>query len=105
MVESSVATHRKFVGTAGLYCHIALRNPPFLRRNLDRILDRHEELLAISRGNVDGLEGDMSANERRDAGWDYPTTEMMEDLLKGQKPVLRLDALQIRKEGLAREQR
>ncbi|KAM0713673.1 hypothetical protein Q7P37_010635 [Cladosporium fusiforme] len=104
MVESSVATHRKFVGTAGLYCHIALRNPPFLRRNLDRILDRHEKLLAISRGNVDGLEGDMSANERRDAGWDYPTTEMMEDLLKGQKPVLRLDALQIRKEGLARVQ-
>jgi len=95
MVES-VATHRKFVGTASLYRHLAFRKPPFLQRNLNFVLDRHEQLLGISRG-VDGLEGEMSANSRRGSGWDYPTAEMMKDLLKGRKPVLRLDALQIRR--------
>jgi hypothetical protein len=38
----------------------------------------------------------MNANEKREAGWDYPTAEMLKDLLKGQKPMLRLDALQVR---------
>lgn len=101
MVESSVATHRKFVGTACLYRHIALRKPPFLRRNLDKVLGRHEKLLAASRGDFDALVEEMNANERRHAGWDYPTTEMMEDLLRGQKPVLRLEALQIRRQGFS----
>jgi len=96
MVEPSVATHRKFVGTACLYRHLALRQPPFIRRNLDRALDRHAELLAKSKGGVDAPERDMSANERREAGWNYPTKDMLENLLKGQKPTLRLDALQIR---------
>lgn len=96
MVEPSVAAHRKFVGTACLYRHLALRPPPFLRRNLERALNQHEKLLARSKGVVDELDGEMSANERRDAGWDYPTYEMMKDLVKGQKPTLRLDALQIR---------
>lgn len=97
MVEPSVATHRKFVGTACLYRHLASRQPPFLQRNLDRALDRHAELLARSRrGLVNAPEGEMSANERRQAGWDYPTAEMLKGLLKGQKPHLKLDALQIR---------
>jgi hypothetical protein len=96
MVAPSVAAHRKFVGTACLYRHLALRQPPFLQRNLDRALDRHAELLAKSKGAVDAPEREMSANERREAGWDYPTAEMLKDLLKGQKPTLRLDALQIR---------
>ncbi|KAK5120112.1 hypothetical protein LTR85_006593 [Meristemomyces frigidus] len=38
----------------------------------------------------------MVANERRSAGWDYPTNEMLEDLVKGEKPVLKIDALQLR---------
>lgn len=38
----------------------------------------------------------MSANEKREAGWDYPTAEMLKDLLKGQRPMLRLDALRVR---------
>jgi hypothetical protein len=97
MVEPSVAGHRKFVGTACFYRHLALRQPPFLQRNLNRALDRHAKLLAESRGTaVDVLEGEMSPNEKREAGWDYPTTEMMDDLQKGQRPILRLDALQIR---------
>jgi len=95
MVES-VATHRKFVGTASLYRHLAFRKPPFLQRNFNFVLDRHEKLLAISRG-VDGRGGEMSSNSRRKTAWDYPTAEMMKDLLKGRKPVLRLDALQIRR--------
>lgn len=101
MVEPSVAAHRKFVGTACLYRHLASRPPPFLRRNLDLALDRHAELLARSRGAAvaapaDATGGGMSANERREAGWDYPTAEMLKDLLKGQRPMLRLDALQVR---------
>jgi hypothetical protein len=97
MVEPSVAAHRKFVGTASLYRHLALGQPPFLQRNLNRALDSHAKLLAKSKGAVvDELEGEMSPNEKREAGWDYPTTEMMTDLMKGQKPMLRLDALQIR---------
>ena len=40
----------------------------------------------------------MSANEKREAGWDYPTAEMLKDLLKGQRPMLRLDALRLRHE-------
>jgi hypothetical protein len=108
MVEPSVAAHRKFVGTACLYRHLASRPPPFLRRNLDLALDRHAELLARSRGvgsvavvaDATGG-GEMSANEKREAGWDYPTAEMLKDLLKGQRPMLRLDALQIRHGGAA----
>ncbi|KAK4550616.1 hypothetical protein LTR36_000195 [Oleoguttula mirabilis] len=38
----------------------------------------------------------MVANERRSAGWDYPTNEMLQDLVKGEKPVLQIDALQLR---------
>jgi hypothetical protein len=95
MVES-VATHRKFVGTASLYRHLAFRKPPFLRRNLNFVLDQHEKLLRSPRG-VDGLEREMSSDPRKMTGWDYPTAEMMKDLLKGRKPVLRLDALQIRR--------
>lgn len=97
MVESAITTHRKFVGTACLYRHLALRKPPFLHRNLNFILERHEKLLAVSRGGA--VHGEMSANERRDVGWDYPTTEMLEDLLKGQKPVLNVDGLRIWRHG------
>jgi len=107
MVEPSVATHRKFVGTACLYRHLASRPPPFLRRNLDQALDRHAELLARLRSVVGSVvadatgRGEMSANEKREAGWDYPTAEMLKDLLKGQRPMLRLDALQVRHGGAA----
>lgn len=103
MVAPSVATHRKFVGTACLYRHLALRQPPFLQRNLDRALDQHEKILATSRAVVDAPEGEMSANERREAGWDYPTKDMLEGLMKGQKPSLRLEALQIRHNDTAEE--
>ena len=102
MVEPSVAAHRKFVGTACLYRHLASRPPPFLRRNLESALDRHAELLARSKGDAvvvspaDATGGGMSANEKREAGWDYPTAEMLKDLLKGQRPMLRLDALRVR---------
>ena len=113
MVEPSVAAHRKFVGTACLYRHLASRPPPFLRRNLDAALDRHAELLVRSQskkgvdsvgavgvvapavGVADAL-GEMSANEKREAGWDYPTAEMLKDLLKGRRPVLRMDGLRVR---------
>lgn len=113
MVESSVATHRKFVGTACLYRHLAERKPPFLVRNLYVALDRQEKLLAAEKLKcvVDGLDieadSEMSgfANERREAGWDYPTAEMMRDSLKGQKPVLKLDKLWMRRNGSDATQR
>lgn len=113
MIESSVATHRKFVGTACLYRQLAERKPPFLVRNLNLALDRQENLLAAEKlkGVVDGLgveaDSEMSgfANERREVGWGYPTAEMMRDLLKGQKPVLRLDRLWMRRIGSDATQR
>ena len=101
MVEPSVAVHRKFVGNACLYRHLALRRPPFLVRNVYKALDGFEKALAGSRGAAAGAvdepaDGEMSANERVRAGWNYPTKEMMEDLVKGQKPTLRLDNIRIR---------
>ena len=51
--------------------------------------------------SADATGGEMSANEKREAGWDYPTAEMLKDLLKGQRPMLRLDALQVRHGGAA----
>jgi hypothetical protein len=105
MVEPSVAAHRKFVGTACLYRHLASRPPPFLRRNLETALDRHAQLLARLKPKGDAVVAypadatagrGMSANEKREAGWDYPTAEMLKDLLKGQRPMLRLDALRVR---------
>lgn len=112
----SVATNRKFTGTACLYRHLALRKPPFLRRNLDVILDRHEKSLAASRkrasgglelerGEVNGMAMAALANEERESGWDYPTMEIMEGLLRGRKPVLRLGGLRVRREGGAGVQR
>jgi len=38
----------------------------------------------------------MVANQRNLAGWNYPTQAMLRGLLKGQKPTLRIDALQRR---------
>lgn len=106
MVEPSVAEHRKFVGNACLYRHLALRRPPFLARNVNQALDGFEKALAKSKGAVDEPpDGKMSANEKVRAGWNYPTPEMMKDLLKGQKPTLRLDGLQIRHSKTAEVQR
>jgi hypothetical protein len=87
----SVAEHRKFVGTACLYRHLALRKPPFLQRNVDFALERHATLLA---GAGVGGGREIRVNV---AGWEYPTAEMMKDLVKGQKPVLRVDGLQMRR--------
>jgi len=86
---------------------------------LDAALDRHAELLARSKKDAasvgvvatgvsvgvgaDAL-GEMSANEMREAGWDYPTAEMLKDLLKGRRPVLRMDGLRVRHgDGVASE--
>lgn len=104
MVESSVATHRKFVGTACLYRHLALRKPPFLGRNLDRALDWHEKSLALQKAGVVPaavVEREMEANVERDF---LPDADVMEELLKGRSPVLRLNGLQLRKRVNPRQQ-
>lgn len=109
MVEPSVAVHRKFVGNACLYRHLALRRPPFLVRNVHQALDGFERSLARSKGAAGAVDepadGEMSANERVRAGWNYPTKEMMEDLVKGQKPTLRLDGIRIRHSESAEAER
>lgn len=96
MVEQ--VAHRKLVGNACLYRELATRPRSFLRRNLNYILDKHEQDLLNTRA-VDAAEqnGEMIANEVRTAGWDYPTKEMLDDLMKGQRPVLKLDALHLRR--------
>ncbi|OQN99545.1 hypothetical protein B0A48_14687 [Cryoendolithus antarcticus] len=98
MVES--AAHRKLIGNAYLARELATRNPSFLRRNLRRALDGHKRDLAALRSKETGESGplhDMAATERRDAGWNYPTVAMLKDLVKGQKPVLQISGLQLRR--------
>ena len=92
MVEVA-ANHRKLVGNVCQYRKIGAPSL-FLKRNLNYILGSHERLLRQDSNEAPNEE--MIANERRTAGWDYPTKEMLQDLLKGQKPVLRVDSLQIR---------
>lgn len=67
----------------------------FLRRNLRSVLDRHESELLRQNSDAPHLSKDMIANERRRIGWDYPTTDMLDDLARGHKPVLTIEALQI----------
>lgn len=71
--------------------------PRFLRRNLRDILDSHEKLL---RRNPDEPPyEDMIANEKRNWGWDFPTTAMLEDFMNGDKPILQLESLLLRSSG------
>lgn len=94
-----IATHRRFVGNVCLYLGVAARLPrPFLQRNLNTVLDAHARQLTDF--TTEKPYEAMVANERRSAGWDYPTHEMLQDLVKGQKPVLRIDALQLRLRGV-----
>ena len=87
MVEKDL--YRKFVGNVCLYRELAVREPPtFLRRNLDQALDAHERLLS--------QDATPDTNGQTSTGWDYPDNEMLQDLLKGRRPVLRIDALQLR---------
>lgn len=85
---------RKLIGNICLHKDLVPERH-FLQRNLRHILDTHELRLQRILTN-DGSREDMIANEQRISGWDFPTREMLEDLMKGQKPVLQLDALQLR---------
>lgn len=103
MVESYVSISRKFTANACLYRDVGLPKR-FLRRNLRTILDSHERSLHWEPHHIslsdqkpdDASSEDMIANERRAAGWDYPTKEMLDDLTKGDKPVLQLAGLRLR---------
>jgi len=100
MVETTL--QRKTVANACLYGYLAAQPGPFLRRNWNLALDQHERRLTAQKRSAPGINAlftkdqeEMVANERRRAGWDYPTKEMLEDLRKGQAPVLILDAVQL----------
>ncbi|KAK3695982.1 hypothetical protein LTR37_018200 [Vermiconidia calcicola] len=96
MIETS-ANHKKLVGNVCLHRNLAVERR-FLRRNLRHILDSHENLLKHPDSN-DSPAKDMIANEKRTSGWDFPTKQMLEDLMNGRKPVLQLKKLQIRQPG------
>ena len=85
---------RKFTANACLHHHTAPARS-FLRRNIRHILDSHEKVIHRKPDDASRSE-DMIANERQAAGWDFPTKEMLDDLTKGDKPVLQLTGLQIR---------
>jgi hypothetical protein len=88
--------HRTSIAHICLDLGIASRVPrPFLQRNINTILDANEKLLK-QQGSDAGPHEAMIANERRPAGWDFPTTKMLEDGLKGQRPILKIGALQVR---------
>lgn len=106
MVEST-ANHKKLVGNVVLHRALVVPERRFLRRNLRQVLDAHERDVArletspasgTIENDIAGLIVDdaMNANERSAAGWSYPTKEMLQDLVRGQKPLLRIEALQIR---------
>ena len=92
MVEGQ-ANFKKFVGNVCLHRELGVGRR-FLRRNLRHILDTHEKLLQQT--SNDALRQDMIANEKRSSGWDFPTREMLDDLMRGQKPILQVDSLQVR---------
>ena len=90
---------KRATGSACFALHrnsIQLR-PRFLRRNLRYILDSHERLLHPELN--ERASEDMIANEKRDWGWDFPTTEMLEEYMNGNTPILQLESLQIRSPG------
>ena len=93
MVESASLTTRRFTANACLHRGFA-PGRRFLRRNLRHILDTHEFLL--HRKADDASYETMIANERRRAGWNFPTVGMLRDLVKGERPVLQIDALYFR---------
>jgi len=89
--------YRKFVGNVCLYRELAVREPPtFLRRNLDQALDAHGRLLRLESTQRTGSREATMARERTFTGDEYPTKEMLQDLMSGRDPVLRIDALQLR---------
>ena len=90
-----LANYRKLIGNVCLHQGIAATvHKRFLRRNLTQVLDSHDR--SLHRTSDDSTYEDMIANERRISGWDYPTKEMLNDMLKGQKPILQIRSLQIR---------
>ena len=97
MVDAA-AVHRKLVGNVALHLGLVPERR-FLRRNLRHVLDAHEHLLqqrTFSNGTASQTNQAMISHERREFGLDELTMEMLYDLAKGQKPVLRIAALQIR---------
>ena len=104
MVET--APRGRIVANASLHAYLATQPRSFLRRNWNLALDQHETRLFARKGpkaDIDALvtqsQEEMVANERRRSGWDYPTKEMLEDLRKGQAPVLILDDIQLLQHG------
>lgn len=105
MVETT-ANQKKLVGNVVLHRGLLVPERRFLRRNLRHILDAHERAVAdlkatagatITNGTSSShVGGSMITIERSSSGWSYPTKEMLQDLVKGQKPLLRIEALQIR---------
>ena len=94
------AGHRRFVGHSCLYRELANRPPSFLRRNLNQILDQHErDLSNLRSGAASASEqsDEMTANQKWRAGWSSLTNDMLEDLTRGQPPILRLDGLRLRR--------
>ncbi|KAK5108907.1 hypothetical protein LTR62_007709 [Meristemomyces frigidus] len=85
---------RRITGFFCLYKHLTYQRPQlFLQRNLNTVLDAHERIL---KGDSEELTcAAMVANERRRSGWDYPTKEMLDDLVRGVKPELRIDGLRL----------
>lgn len=97
MVETTLL--RRNIANVCLNGYLATQHLPFLRRNWNLALDQHEVSTARKPVSADDQyttgQEEMVANERRRAGWDHPTEEMLRDLLKGQEPVLTLDALKL----------
>ena len=91
MTESAaVSEYRQITGNFLLARDVG-RPTGFLRRNLRVALDAHRRRNRLSPDHAD-----MIAHQRSSAGWDYPTREMLDDLTLGHRPILQLDALQIR---------
>ena len=102
--------HRNLVAKAALWRDLARPAPrTFLRRNLNYILDRNEQELLRERSHAtDALssgEDTMIANEKRSAGWDFPTVDMLTDLLDGKKPVLSIVSIQLRRHSSSSSRR
>lgn len=100
MVEHA-SIQKKAVANACRNLHLYTYDirPRFLRRNIKHILDSHARALRQTSEAGAGSHEDMVANAKRDWGWDFPTTEMVEDFVNGEKPLLQIESLHLRAPG------
>ncbi|RMZ17735.1 hypothetical protein D0860_00347 [Hortaea werneckii] len=89
-----MSEQKRLVGNSALYYNLASRcPPPYLNRNLSKVLDAHDSSLSEleNRPTAERLPAAI-----QEAYWNYPSDENLAELTQRSPPTLRIDALQLR---------